>query len=93
MRVEDIIVLDRDEANRMLPYALICMTRYGAGWERTIVRKRFKEEFTPEEKKASEEIFRKSHSWFLVKGVPEEVKMRAKELALWVKLGDFCASI
>lgn len=93
MKVTTSFVLDREDINRTLPYSLICMTRYGADWQKTSTRKRFEEEFTSEEREDAEDIFRKSHRWLLTVGVPEETRMTGETFALWLKLGEFCASV
>lgn len=87
------VVLTRDEVNANIPYDLICMTRYGAHWETRKRKQRWLAEFTEAERNAASRLFALSHTWFLVKGVPDEVRMSAHTLALWLKLGEFCASI
>lgn len=87
------IVMSHDEVENLVPYALICMTRYGAAWDTMHRRRRWKEEFTEQEREAASEVFRKSRVWTLSKGVPNEVTMSIKTFNLWQKLGEFCASI
>lgn len=40
------LVLTSDEVNLRIPYALVCMTRFGAHWETGRRRRRWLEEFT-----------------------------------------------
>ena len=87
------IILSRDEVNEQIPYALICMTRYGANWDTGRRKRRWKEEFTEAERDAASRLFSLSHKWLLTTGVPEEVRMHHSTYALWLKLGAFCASI
>lgn len=91
--VETYIVLSRDEINAHLPYALICMTREGKDWETGKRKRRWNSEFTESERERCKNIFKLAHQWTLVKGVPDEVKMKHETLSLWWKLGNFCASL
>ena len=92
-RVAIDVILTHSEVNAQIPYALICMTRYGARWD-TMHRKRlWGEHFTEAERKAAHRLFLLSHRWLLVKGVPKEIRMSAHTFALWIKLGHFCASL
>ena len=93
MRVATSFILEREDIEKILPYSLICMSRYGADWRRTSVLKRFEEEFTEEERIAAESIFRLAHRWLLVTGTPEETRMTGETFTLWLKLGEFCSSI
>lgn len=90
---EIILTLTRDEVNAKIPYSLICEVRYGSRWDTMKRRLRWESEFTAEEREAAEELFKKAHQWHLSKGVPEEVRMSARALSLWLKLGDFCGTI
>lgn len=91
MRAE--IVLTEDEVRENIPYEIICVTKESSIWN-TMRRKRmWKEEFTDAERSAATDIFRKAHSWTLVKGVPDETRMSMKTYKLWQKLGCFCGSL
>lgn len=87
------IVLDREEIKERIPYAMICETRYGMGWGTMRRKRRWKEEFSEKERDACRKLFALAYSWYLVKGVPDEVKMNVNTLALWEKLGEFCFSL
>lgn len=87
------VILTHNEVNAQIPYALICMTRYGSSWNTGKRRRRWLEEFTEAERVSASRLFSLAHTWTLVKGVPDEVRMSARTLALWLKLGEFCASI
>lgn len=93
MQVKTYLFLDRDEINRTIPYGLIAEARFGSRWGTMRRRIRWKEEFTESEREYAEALFRLAYKWYCVSGVPDEVKMRAKTLALWQRLGDFCASL
>ena len=85
--------LTRDEVARKIPYAMICEMRYGARWETGRRRRAWTANFSEAERKAAGELFKQAHSWYLVKGVPDSVKMKATTFALWMKLAEFCGSL
>lgn len=91
--MQSLLVLSSDEINQMIPYALICMTRYGSRWNTGWRKRRWVEEFTESERSASAKLFHQANDWTLVHGVPEQVKMTPSTLSLWLRLGTFCASI
>ena len=93
MKVHTYITLTHDEVNEKIPYALICEMRYGAQWDTGRRRRAWLAQFTEAEREAAGKLFKQAHTWYLVKGVPDEVKMRANTLALWMKLGEFCGSL
>lgn len=85
--------LTKDEIQKEIPYAVICEARYGCRWETGRRRRAWMEQFTEEERVAASRLFRRAHEWTLTRSVPDEIKMTPKTLALWNKLGAFCASI
>lgn len=85
--------LTKDEIQQEIPYAVICEARYGCRWETGRRRRAWMEQFTEEERVAASRLFRRAHEWTLTRSVPDEIKMTPKTLALWNKLGAFCASI
>lgn len=87
------VTLDRDEVERNIPYALVCETRFGSGWNTGRTRRRWLSEFSEKERDAAGGLFSQAHKWYLVTGVPEKVKISARTLALWTKLGEFCCSL
>lgn len=48
---------------------------------------------TEQERTAATRLFNQSHRWLLTTGVPDTVRMTVQTFALWMKLGEFCASI
>lgn len=92
-KCETILTLSNDEVSTHIPYALVCMTRFGARWETGRRRRRWLEEFTEQERTAATRLFNQSHRWLLTTGVPDKVKMSTKTFALWMKLADFCCSL
>ena len=93
MNAKIMLTMTRDEVSEMIPYALICETRYGVSWDTKRRRDRWMEEFTDFERQSATALFNLAHAWHLGGGVPDNVTMSSGMLALWVKLGQFCASI
>ena len=91
--MQSFLVLSSEEIHAMIPYAMICMTRYGAHWGTGRRKRRWAEEFTEAERAASAKLFHQANDWTLVHGVPARVKMKPSTLSLWLRLGTFCASI
>ena len=87
------LVLSKADIERQLPYALICETRYGSRWNTLQRKRRWTSEFTEVERKAASRIFAQCHTWYLVKGTPDEVKMSMSTYGLWEKLAGFCYSL
>lgn len=87
------IELDREEIQDKIPYALVCVTRFGRTWDTLRRKRRWKEEFTESERKSAGKLFDLARQWYLGKGVPDSVKMTPGTLSLWGKLGDFCSSL
>lgn len=87
------LVLDHDEICKEIPYALICVAHEGARWNTGRRKRYWKQAFTEQERSASNRLFRQAKSWYLTKGVPESLSLTANTLALWKKLGEFCASL
>ena len=93
MTVRMYLEMERDEIEEKLPYGVICEAKGGSLWNTMRRRRRWTKEFSEKEREAASEIFRKAHSWMLVKGTPDKVRMTLSTYGLWQKLGEFCASI
>ncbi len=87
------IELDRDEIQRGIPYRLICETKSGSRWNTMRRKREWQKQFTDAERDKCSKLFAQAYQWYLVKGVPDSVVMSPGTLALWQKLGAFCASI
>lgn len=87
------IVFDRDEIEQKLAYRLICETRESSVWDTGRRRRRWVTEFTYREREAAARIFAQAHSWYLVKGLHDSVRMSLGTLELWQKLEAFCGSL
>ena len=93
MQAKVVMTLTRDEVQQIIPYAMICETRYGRLWGTTKRLRSWRTQFTPQERVDAETLFRLSHTWYLVKGVPDSIEMTTRTLALWKKIEDFCATL
>ena len=93
MKVETYIVLNRDEINRQIPYGVVCEGMSSARWNTGKRKRLMKERFTESEIDAIYRLNRQAHSWHLVKGVPDELRIMPKTLALWHKLAAFCCEL
>lgn len=91
--MEYYLKLSHEEAQKMLPYGVICETRYGSRWNTLRRRRRWEKEFSASERQAATRIFRQSYRYCLVTGLPDSVKMTAQTAILWRKLANFCASL
>lgn len=87
------IVMRYDEIRELIPYSLICTVRESSIWQTARRRRRWLAEFTEKEREAATRIFRSAHLWYLIKGVPEEVRMSTSTFNLWMKIADFCMSL
>ncbi len=88
-----LLVFDRDEIEKVIPYKMICETRYGAFWETSRRRRLWTQLFTESERKAASKLFKQAHRWHLVRGLPNEHRMSPSTYRLWCKLAEFCASL
>lgn len=90
---EVFIKLTHDEIQNQILYGVICTTRESSLWNTSRRKKRWALEFTASEREACTRLFRQAYSWYLTKGVPDEVMMSMKTYGLWQKLGYFCATL
>ena len=86
-------VFKHNEIQKMIPYELICTTRESSVWDTMKRKRRWKAEFTEEERAKAEKIFRNARSWYLGRGVPEEVRISYADFELWNKIASFCCSL
>ena len=84
------ISLNQDEIREHIPYAIVAETMSGARWNTGKRRRLMKQQFTEAEIEATYRLHRQAYSWYLVKGVPDEVKMTLNTYHLWIKLANFC---
>lgn len=87
------LVFSYDEIHKKIPYDLICETRESRVWNTMHRKHRWSEEFTERERETARRLFRQAHTWYLVKGVPNKVRMNTETYRLWLKIGEFCASL
>lgn len=93
MKCETYLTLTRDEVNKMIPYAIVCETMSGVRWDTGKRKRLMREQFTESERKAVSELHKQARTWYLVKGVPDEVKITPHRLCLWTKLANFCCQL
>lgn len=93
MKVETYLILDRDEINQKIPYAVVCETMSGSRWNTGKRKRLMKQYFTEAEIDAIYRLHKQAYSWLLKKGVPEELRLMPKTLALWHRLAAFCCEI
>ena len=84
---------DHDEIQKEIPYAIVAETMSGARWNTGKRKRLMKEQFTEAEIEKIYRLHKQAHSWYLVKGVPEEIKMTLNTYHLWHKLANFCCQI
>ena len=87
------MVLTNEETKALIPFGMICMTRYGSVWNTMCRKRRWKEEFTDSERTKASKLFQQAHNWTCVTGVPETVRMKPSTYDLWQKLAAFCCSL
>ena len=87
------IALNRDEIQERIPYALVAETMSGARWGTGRRKRLMKQWFTETEIDAIYRLHKQAHSWYCVKGVPDEVKMSVNTYHLWQKFANFCCEI
>ena len=87
------ISLNQDEIYEKIPFAIVAETMSGARWNTGRRRRLMKQQFTKAEIEATYRLHKQAYSWYLVKGVPEEVKMTMDTYHLWHKLANFCGGL
>lgn len=87
------ISLTHDEIQEQIPYAVVAETMSGAYWNTGKRKRLMKQYFTESEIEAIYRLHKQAYSWYLVKGVPDEVKMTLNTYKLWHKLADFCCML
>lgn len=87
------ISLNREEIMEQIPYAVVAETMSGARWNTGKRKRLMKQHFTESEIEATYRLHKQAYSWYLVKGVPDEVKMTLATYQLWHKLASFCCML
>ena len=93
MKVETYLVLNRDEINVEIPYALVCETMGSVRWNTGKRKRLMKQRFTATEIATIYRMHKQARTWYLIKGVPDELRITPHILKLWQKLADFCCEI
>lgn len=87
------ISLTHDEIREQIPYTIVAETMSGARWNTGKRKRLMKQLFTDSEIEAIYRLHKQAYSWYLVKGVPDEVKMTLNTYHLWHKLANFCCEL
>ena len=87
------IVFTRDEIPQIIPYQMICATRYGSVWNTMRRKRRWVEEFSSYEREKANAMCRQTYNWTCTTGLPETLRMSKGTYDLWQRLAEFCASI
>lgn len=87
------ISLNHDEIQEQIPYAIVAETMSRSVWNTGKRKRLMKQYFNESEIEAIYRLHKQAYSWYLVKGVPDEVKMSVKTYYLWQKLASFCCEI
>ena len=93
MKVETYIVMNGDEIRENIPYPVIAETMSCSRWNTGKRKRMMSEQFTDVEINAIYRIHKQARQWYLVKGVPDELKITPHILVLWHKLASFCCKI
>lgn len=93
MKCEIFITLTRDEIQKQIPYAIIAETMGSSIWNTGRCKRLKREWFTEKEIEQFSRLHNYARKWYLIKGVPDEVKLQFRTIVLFQKLGDFCASL
>ena len=87
------ISLNHDEIQEQIPYAIVAETMSRSVWNTGKRKRLMKEQFTESEIEAIYRLHKQAYSWYLVKGVPDEVKMTLNTYELWQRLANFCCEL
>ena len=93
MKVETYIVMDRDEINQNIPFPVVAEMMSSSRWNTGKRRRMMKQHFTDTEIDAIYRLHKQARNWYLIKGVPDELRITPHILALWHKLAAFCCEI
>ena len=93
MKCETYLVLNREEINKRIPYAVVCVGMSSARWNTSKRKRLMKEQFTKAEIDAIYRMQKQAYNWYLRQGVPEEIRITPHILLLWHKLATFCCEI
>ena len=87
------VSFNHDDIQREIPYAVVAETMSGARWNTSRRKRLMKQCFTEAEIEATYRLHKQAYRWYLISGVPDEVKMTLSTYTLWHKLAAFCCEI
>lgn len=91
VKVVTYIALSKDAVDSLIPYNIICETRFGALWDTAKRQRLWDKHFSVDEQRAAKPLFAQSRTWYRTHNIPEEVRMEPKTFDLWQKIGEFCS--
>lgn len=86
------IILTRDEIESLIPYQIICETRYTSIWDTGKRRRLWNERFSAAEQEVAEKLFRQARRWY-INGITESASFDLMEYRMWDRLAEFCLSL
>lgn len=93
MKTETYIVMNSDEIRENIPYPVVAETMSCSRWNTGKRKRMMREQFTDTEIDAIYRMHKQARQWYLIKGVPEELRITPHILALWHKLASFCCEL
>lgn len=93
MKIESFVILEREDIQQAIPYAIIAETIGGSRWNTGKCKRLKKEFFTREEIANLPRIHKYARDWYLIKGVPDNIRLRPDTIKLFIKLGEFCSQL
>ena len=93
MKIESFVILEREDIQQNIPYAIIAETIGRSCWNTGKCKRLKKEFFTREEIANLPRIYKYARDWYLIKGVPDSIRLRPNTIELFVKLGEFCSQL
>lgn len=91
--MEMLLKLSREEIQKKIPYAIVCETMSSSVWGTGRRKRLMKERFTEEEISKFDSMHNQARSWFLKKGVPNELVISISDIGLWERLAAFCCEL
>lgn len=88
-----LIVLNQDEIQKQVPYAVIAETMSSSIWNTGKRKRLMANYFTEAEMEEADSLHRIARNWYMYKGVPKEAQMTMDTYYLWQRLAQFCGML
>lgn len=85
-----LIVLNQDEIQKQIPYAVVAETMSSSIWNTGRRKRLMAKYFTEAEMEEAEGLHRLARCWYLYKNAPKEARMTMDTYYLWQRLAQFC---